>query len=184
MGNADQTRERLVAAARAAFCEAAYSSVSLRRIARAAEVDVALISRYFGGKRGLFEAVLDEAFDWPALRDPARDPVEVALEKYANPLTDDVQVASTRMIVVNAGDPEVGDLLRARLRKTVFAPLLDRLGGPEAAPNLAMMVAVVLGAATVRHILRLPGMAEQGEAAYAAQLRHLIDAAMDYRPKG
>ena len=182
MGNSEQTRDRLIAAAAPAFCEAGYSSVSLRRIAKAAEVDVALVSRYFGGKRGLFEAVLEQAFDWPDLQDPDRDPIEVTLQKYANPATDALQVASTRMIVLNAGDPEVGDLVRARLRQKIFAPLLARLGGPQAAPNLAMLVAVVLGAATVRHILRLPGMAEQPDEAYADQLRHLMQAALGFEP--
>lgn len=181
MSKSDITREKLLEAATQAFWRQGYSNASLRAIAREAHVDVALISRYFGGKLGLFEATLDRAFDWPELLDAARDPVDVAIAKYTDPDTDAAQVSSTRMIVVNASDPEVGDLVRRTLRAKLIDPLQARMGGPEAAPNLAMFTAVVLGASMVRQTLRLPGMADVSPCDYAAQLRHLIDAALSYR---
>jgi hypothetical protein len=85
-----------------------------------------------------------------------------------------------RMIIVNGADPEVGDVLRARLREKLIDPMLERMGGAQAAPNLAMFVAATLGAAMVRHTLRLPGMADVSSEEYAAQLRHMIDAALAY----
>ena len=50
MGNSDTTREKLLTAATEAFWEQGYSNTSLRQIAQIAGVDVALVSRYFGGK--------------------------------------------------------------------------------------------------------------------------------------
>ena len=182
MSKSDITRDKLLEAATAAFWQQGYSNASLRAIAKAASVDVALISRYFGGKLGLFKATLDSAFDWPELLDPAADPVEVAIAKYANPDTDAHQVSSTRMIVVNASDPEVGDLVRQTLREKLIDPLQARMGGQGAAAHMAMFIAVVLGASMVRQILRLPGMAEAAPDIYAAQLRHLIDAALAFDP--
>ena len=41
------------------FWSKGYSNVSVREISNAAGVDVALIARYFGSKRGLFEATLE-----------------------------------------------------------------------------------------------------------------------------
>lgn len=183
MRNADTTREKLIAAATEAFWRQGYSNVSLRAVAKAASVDVALISRYFGGKLGLFQATLETAFDWPEML-AADDPVQVAIAKYANPDTDAQQVSSTRMIVVNASDPEVGDLVRQTLRDELIGPMQDKMGGPEAAPHLAMFVAVILGASMVRQTLRLPGMADQTPCGYAAQLQHLIDAALTFEPHG
>ncbi|MEM6901379.1 MAG: helix-turn-helix domain-containing protein, partial [Pseudomonadota bacterium] len=57
-----KTRDKLLLHARRQFWANGDSHVSLRQIASAAGVDVALISRHFGGKLGLFEATLDGAF--------------------------------------------------------------------------------------------------------------------------
>ena len=46
----DQTRARIIRAARELFAAAAYDRVSVRKIAAAAGVDAALINHYFGGK--------------------------------------------------------------------------------------------------------------------------------------
>lgn len=183
MSKAEKTREKLLDAAREAFWKQGYSNVSLRGIARAAAVDVALISRYFGGKLGLFEAVLDDAFDWPELLAEGGDPVAVAIAKYANPDTDAAELSATGMIVANAGDPEVGDLVRDRLRERLLDPLQDRMGGEAVAPNLALFIAVILGASMVRQCLRLPAMAEAPPEAYAAQLRYMVDAALAFDPR-
>ncbi|SFR33603.1 transcriptional regulator, TetR family [Yoonia tamlensis] len=182
MKKSDITREKLLSAATNSFCAQSYSNVSLRMIAKQAGVDVALVSRYFGGKRGLFEAMLEVAFDWPEMA-AGGDPVAVAIAKYTKPDATDAHMSVIRMIIVNGADPEVGDLLRARLRTMLIDPMLDRMGGPAAAPNLAMFIAATLGAAMVRHTLRLPGMADVSAEEYGAQLRHMIDAALAYEGK-
>ena len=56
-GNPD-TRQQIIEVARARFLAEGYQKVSLRSIAAAAGVDVALISYFFGSKRGLFGAAL------------------------------------------------------------------------------------------------------------------------------
>lgn len=180
MGNSDITRDKLIAAATQAFWEQGYSNTSLRRIAQVASVDVALISRYFGGKLGLFKATLTTAFDWPELISPDKDPVEVVIEKYANPESDAHQTSVIRMIVMNANDPQVGELVRQTLRHTVLDPLEARIGGPQASNRLAMFVAVLLGASMVRQSLQLPGMAAVEPDVYARQLRHLVEAALHF----
>ena len=182
MRKSDKTRENLLAAAHEAFWQKGYSNVSVRDIAQVANVDVALISRYFGGKLGLFEATLDRAFVWPELLADGADPVDVAIGKYANPETDDVEISATAMIVANAGDPEVGDLVRQRLWENIIAPLQDRMGGEAAATNLALFIATILGASMTRQCLRLPAMADASPDEYARQLRHMVDAALAYVP--
>ncbi|PRY79567.1 AcrR family transcriptional regulator [Yoonia maritima] len=179
MRKSEITREKLLTSATRAFCVQSYSNVSLRGIAKDPGVDVALVSRYFGGKMGLFQAMLDDVFAWPEMMS-GDDPVEVAIAKYTDPDTADAHMSVIRMIVVNGADPEVGDILRERLREMLVDPMLAKMGGERAAPNLAMFIAVTLGAAMVRHTLRLPGMADTQPEAYAMQLRHLIDAALRF----
>lgn len=55
-------KEKLLAAAVPLFAEKGFAAVSIREVAEAAGVNSALISYYFGGKSGLYEAVLNEQF--------------------------------------------------------------------------------------------------------------------------
>ncbi|MCY0095483.1 TetR/AcrR family transcriptional regulator [Hoeflea ulvae] len=180
MRNSDATRAKLIAAAKEAFWNQGYSNTSLRAIARAASVDVALISRYFSGKLGLFEATLESAFEWPELLDKGQDPIEVAIRKFAHPDTESHAISTAQLILMNANDPQAGELVRKALRQALIDPLQARMGDPQASARLAMLVTVILGASMVRHSLHLPGMADVEPDVYERQLRHLINAAMSF----
>jgi len=51
-----RTREAILDAARAEFADAGYAAALIRRVARRAGVDPALVYHYFAGKPGLFVA--------------------------------------------------------------------------------------------------------------------------------
>ncbi|GAM11487.1 putative HTH-type transcriptional regulator YttP [Geobacter sp. OR-1] len=55
-------RANLIRTATLLFAESGYNGVSVRQIARAAGVNLAMISYYFSGKEGLYGAVLNEQF--------------------------------------------------------------------------------------------------------------------------
>jgi TetR/AcrR family transcriptional regulator len=55
-----QVRARLGAAARELFARHGFQAVSLRQVAEAAGVTPAMVSYYFGGKQGLWMAVLED----------------------------------------------------------------------------------------------------------------------------
>jgi AcrR family transcriptional regulator len=55
------TRRRLLEAARQLFAECGFAEVSVRDICREANANVALVSYYFGDKRGLYLEIIDEA---------------------------------------------------------------------------------------------------------------------------
>jgi AcrR family transcriptional regulator len=61
-GGAD-TREQLLAAARAVFAERGYDGATVRMIAERAGVDAAMVNHWFGGKEGLFVASLHLPID-------------------------------------------------------------------------------------------------------------------------
>lgn len=58
----DQTREALLAAGTELFAEAGYDGATVEAISRRARVNKALISYHFGGKDGLYQAILLEHF--------------------------------------------------------------------------------------------------------------------------
>ncbi|MGE3188667.1 MAG: CerR family C-terminal domain-containing protein [Vicinamibacterales bacterium] len=63
----DPTRERLVTAATGLFADRGFKRVTVREICRAARANVAAVNYHFGGKLGLYGAVVDVAV--AAMRD-------------------------------------------------------------------------------------------------------------------
>ena len=55
-------RATLIAAAAPLFAEKGYNGVSVRELAKSAGFNLSMISYYFGGKEGLYAAVLNEQF--------------------------------------------------------------------------------------------------------------------------
>ncbi|MCK9903411.1 TetR/AcrR family transcriptional regulator, partial [Frankia sp. Cpl3] len=56
--DAARSRQALLAAAADLFAERGYAGTAIRSVGDRAGVDPALIARYFGGKEGLYQAVL------------------------------------------------------------------------------------------------------------------------------
>lgn len=178
MTEANSTRDRLLAVAQREFWTRGYSNVSLREIARAVGVDVALASRYFGSKMGLFEATLDRAFDAVRLPDDSAEAlVDHVVEIFVTTPRDGEAPSVVRMILMNAHDRDVGALVRARHADGLQAQLEQVIGDRARA---ALFMAVCLGIGVAEKSLRLTGIAPVGTPAYEAQLRHLLAAALDY----
>ncbi len=178
MRKADATRERLLTEGRKLMWMRGYGAVSLREIATAAGVDVALVSRYFGGKRGLFEATLEGAFAQEALNELTPDTIVeavVTLFATAPRNTDDPHVM--RLIVMNAHDEDVGELVRAAQAEQFQEPLAAMLGSAEKA---ALFMAAALGLSVAEKSMHLSGIAPVGTPTYEAQVRHMLQAALDF----
>ncbi len=59
----DGTRERLISGATALFAERGFEAVSTRELARAADANLSAITYHFGGKEGLYGAVIERLVD-------------------------------------------------------------------------------------------------------------------------
>ena len=91
MNNDAGKKERLIRAAMELFAEYGYDKVSIRQLAAAAGVNSSMISYYFNGKGGLYEAVIKELlqnFDGfvGTLREEAIDPRE-GLKMYVKTIS-------------------------------------------------------------------------------------------------
>lgn len=62
-GDSEKVRRDLLAAARDHFLKRDFKAVSLREIASSAGVNGAMVNYYFGGKKGLYLAMVDELFE-------------------------------------------------------------------------------------------------------------------------
>lgn len=147
------TQRRILAEAVRLFAEHGYTQVTVRAIAAAADVNVALIARYYGSKLGLFDAVLSVGSEPADLTDVSLDELPARLAEYTlgywSADADPALVAATRSVEV----PEVRDLLRARLTRTLIEPLAGRLPGPRARSKATLCAAVLVGTGSVRRLL-------------------------------
>lgn len=149
------TERRILECAARLFAEQGYRTVTVRAIAAAAEVNVALINRYFGSKLGLFDAVLGAGQELPRLREVPLDDLPRYLAEYVlrqrqrSPGSSRGLSAATRSMEA----PEIRGLLRDRLEKQLIAPLAARLPPEYARRRAALCAAVLIGTGYVRTIL-------------------------------
>lgn len=158
----DDTRGTIRDAAKALFSAEGYDRVSLRAIARAADVDPALVHHYYDSKAALFvEALL---------------PVEIDLtEVVAHILAgdnDEVGLRAAKSFMATCDDPEVGEpfarLIRqgedqhVQLRAVVeftarelYAPVAEHFGHEDAALRGQLAAAATLGVFVSRSLLEM-----------------------------
>ena len=170
------TRDLLQAHARKLFWTKGYSNVSVREVAKAAGVDVALIARYFGSKLGLFEATLDslkkiDPDDFPTVDSL----VDAFVDMFANAPKEGTQASPITMILLNAHDSEVGPII-ARIQHQYWQGGLEKIIGSKS--QAALFFAAMMGFSVAQKTLRLDGIADVGSDAYRLQFRHMLTTAI------
>jgi len=157
------TRAAILAAAHQRFLRESYDSVGLRDIAGAAGVDVALISRYFGGKEGLFREVVSHE-DKPKV---FREPKSVAeLPGYLARLViddaDEDREQRMEMFIImlrSASSPKASEIIRDLVHLDVLGPLTELIGGEQAELRANMLLAILMGVGVVRTIMMVDDFA-------------------------
>ncbi|KAB1908864.1 MULTISPECIES: TetR/AcrR family transcriptional regulator [unclassified Micromonospora] len=164
-GNPD-TREGILAAARAAFAERGFDAASIRSIAAAAGVDPALVHHYFGTKEELFRATVAIPVD-PAQLVPAvlaGDPDGVGERLVRTFLTvwdSPVGGAAVALLRSAVSSEWTARLLREFLVTQVLRRVLVQLDvDPAQLPLRGALVATqVAGLAMMRYVIRLEPVA-------------------------
>ena len=178
MNKALLTREKLLTQARDLMWAKGYSNVSVREISKAAGVDVALISRYFGGKRGLFEETIKDAFRPPVDAIPTPDDlVDIIVQIFTQAPRDHATPSVIQLMFMNAHDAEVGGLVR-RLQAEQMQSALEAVIGDR--QKAALFMAAILGFSVAEKSLHLEGIAPHDTQTYEAQLRHVLNAALRF----
>lgn len=164
-GRAD-TRGTICRAALTLFSTIGYDKVSLRAIAREADVDPALIHHYFSSKSDLFaQTVLDLPLDADRLvSDVLAGPrnkighaaVAAFLAAYDGP--DGGRERFTAMLRSAVAEEIVQRPLSEFMSKEVFGAIAERVGHSDFKLRGQLAVSLVLGMALSRYILRLPAL--------------------------
>lgn len=152
--NAKATQARILASAQRIFSELSYAQAGLRDIAADADVNVALVARYFGSKEKLFEAALETTIRKGLLWNQPREDfgkrvVRIFVEdadRTPNPLP----------MLVHASTDPVGQAVALRLiREQILRPTAEWIGGADGEGRAAKILAICAGFYMYRTLLPL-----------------------------
>jgi len=183
--SAEATKQAMLTAARARFLQESYENVGMRDIAADVGVDVALISRYFGSKEGLFREVLHDSSKEEILPDHiGSDEMPGYLAKLflAQDSEKNENVERLLIILRSASSPAASKVVSEALRKDVLIPFADRIGGncPEMGASTSM--AVWMGMTIMRTVFAVDGMCERSPL-IEKKLQALFEAALFETPR-
>jgi len=159
--NAAATRQRILEHARRLFAQHGFTAITVKGVADAAGVSPNLITRYFGGKDGLFlaatrvEIPVVDSFDGDRSTLGERLAASIVQRWFGDPGEDPLLVLQR----ASGERPEAAEALAAFLDANSLEPLRHYLrdGGltdKEARDRAAAIDAFVLGVSTRRRVLR------------------------------
>jgi AcrR family transcriptional regulator len=155
------TRAAILAAAHQRFLRESYDSVGLRDIAGDAKVDVALISRYFGGKEGLFREVVRHDDKPDIFREPKSvDELPAFLARLVVEDADEDLEKRMEMFVImlrSASSPQAGTIIRDLVHLDVLGPLTELIGGEQGEFRANMLLSILMGIGVLRTIMMVDG---------------------------
>ncbi|HWU09445.1 MAG TPA: TetR family transcriptional regulator [Streptomyces sp.] len=158
-------RTRILEAARAEFAARGYDKTSIRGVARAADVDAALVHHYFGTKDEVFAAAVEVSFepalDLPAILDgPSEDLGERLARYFIGVWENPVSRAPLLAILRSAFTHEAAATV---LRGFVLRRLLERIAAeldvPDPAFRAELAASHMIGVAVMRYVIRAEPLA-------------------------
>ncbi|MCJ2182547.1 TetR family transcriptional regulator [Novosphingobium sp. 1949] len=187
--NAQATKDAIAKAARRLFVQQGYDRTGLREIAGAADVDPAMIARYFGSKRALFAQTVLPLLDAEILLTPDAGhwPQQVARLAVDPAPVHKRDIDPTGALLLSIASREVAPMIVEALGHNAVAPLARHLrahAGPPAADadgredgtlNAAFALAMLLGFDALYRIAPLDALRK----ADPDQLRDKLAAVLD-----
>lgn len=176
---------RILAAARDEFAQHGWAGSTMRAVARAADVDPALVYHYFGSKEGLLDAATNPPQKW----------LESVAKVWTTPV-DQLGAALITLLLSSWADDEIGPTLRAilqtaahepatreKLRRVVEGSLMGVSGlGTDERDRLVrsgLVSSQMMGFALMRYVWKIEPIASMSDdeaiAAVSPNLQHYVD---------
>jgi len=153
----EETRRRILDAARRLFATEGYERTTIRAVASKAAIDPSMVMRYYGSKDGLFAAAMDIDLRLPDLTQWRTDEIgeHMAahfLDRWEGPRSGDELPLLFRTAV---GNPEAASRLQ-QIIEGQLAPAIARISSPGRARRCAALIASqMIGMGYARYVLKL-----------------------------
>lgn len=158
-----ETREEILAAARGLFAEKGYDGASLRAIARAADVDPALVHHYFGNKEGVFVAAMQFPVDpgelLPKILETPGEALGETLIRTFLYIWDDPERRAPILALLRSA--MTNERAAVMMREFVTSALFARAAGLRDIPLINVQAAAgqLIGVMVLRHVLKVEPIA-------------------------
>lgn len=162
-------RERLITEARLLFFERGYTQVSARAVARAADVDHAMVNYYFGSKQGLFAEVMalelsptsavEQVLRYARGKTPLRIAEELVVAILGVWEHERRRLGLLDVVESVVADPATRSVMGDFISAEVLARMREHIGGPDAAYRAAGVSTVISGLIFARYLLRVEPLA-------------------------
>lgn len=161
----EDTRGRILAAARASFAERGFEGSTIRDVAARASVDPALIHHYFGTKHRLFVAAIDlpaelETMAPRLLAGPAEE-IGERFVRFMLGLWDSPAVRPLLLGVLRSAttDPVAAKMLRQLLLEGPILALASAIDRPDANLRATLAGSQMIGLALARYVVAVEPLA-------------------------
>nr|NLD40586.1 TetR/AcrR family transcriptional regulator [Actinomycetales bacterium] len=191
-GNA--TRARILAEAVTVFDKYGFNGATLRDIAEAADVDLALLAYYFGSKSGLFAAAVKTSLEpLRGVQDLVAADRSRAGESVADLIIEvmedkSVRGTATGFIRTLLTPSYPVDDMRDAVTALVDSTLKEIIGGADRSPRYALLAAEVVGVLVMRWVVPIEPIAsvplERLRDHIGARLQMILDDAPPRQPTG
>lgn len=182
--DAVRTRARILLAARRIFATRDYTQARVSDIAAIAEVNQALVIRYFGSKEQLFELALDAELDELPTQDGYQ--WEGLSQRIVAHLTDDDETTPDPLpMVIHATSDPVAQVIAQRvMQRRVVAPLAAWLGGTDGEVRAVEILALCAGFFTYRRLLPMAPFVGTIDGGARNWLEHSLQAVLNGSQRG
>ncbi|MFI6351017.1 TetR family transcriptional regulator [Streptomyces sp. NPDC050560] len=161
------TRDRILHTARAVFAEQGYDRTSVRGIAKAANVDPALVHHYFGTKEGVFAAAVQVALA-PALSAAAEVDVGARPEEAGERLTgfffgvwESPETRGPLLAIMRSAlnNDTAAAVFRELVANQLLRRIADQLAPADAELRAELAASQLVGAAFLRYVIGVQPLA-------------------------
>lgn len=162
MKKSERTKNLILAAATTLFSERGYERTTIRDVAERADIDPAMVIRYFKNKETLFAQAASVDLELPALT--ALDPTLIGRMLIEHFLAIWEGDKSDRGMTVLLRSSSSNELAAAKMREAFMGqvlPIISAVGDPETSRRRAGLVSTqLLGLAMCRYVLQVPPVVE------------------------
>jgi AcrR family transcriptional regulator len=182
---------RILTAARSAFAEFGYAGTTIRAVARAADVDPALVHHYYGSKENLLDAAttppqsfLDQivtAWQTP----PAELGEQLVRQMLANWQDPDHSPVLRAVVQIAGNEPAIREKLRTIVERSMMGPSAQSLPESERLARSSLIASQLMGLAFMRFIWKIEPLAsmpdDQVVAAIAPTIQRYLNGDLGQR---
>jgi AcrR family transcriptional regulator len=176
----EETKERILRAARRRFATDGYERATIRAVATDAEIDPSMVMRYFGSKEGLFAAAASFPLDLPDLSAvPRKKRGERLARHFLHLWQRDASGGGLAILLRTAAtNDNAADRVVKIFHKQVL-PAIAAVAPDAPAARAALVISQFLGVAFCRYVVGIPELTKLDDELLATSLGRTVQRYLD-----